>query len=135
MRVLIPASVTLLLAACASQYDHAPLIFGQAHSLGVSIGTNPANQTPELNLGFKDMDIAIVPTVGGVGANGLIQGKVDGGIDAYSTFGQFSTTVEGTSVGLGKFFATGNAAVALGDGFGCKAAGYSGKECVGRANP
>lgn len=136
MRGIIVAAAVILVSGCGSR-EHAPLLFGQAHSVGINIGTNPANQTPEIAIGYKDVDIAVVPTVANFdnGAGALIQGQVDGGVDAYSTFGQFSTTVAGAEVGLGKFFATGNAAVALGAGFGCKAAGYAGKECVGRGGP
>lgn len=133
MRGLVLVAAVVAFGGCSSQ--HAPLVFGQAHSVGIAVGTNPANQTPEITVGYKDVDIAIVPTV--YDGNGqLIQGAVDGGFDAYSTFGHFSTTAATTTgVGLGKFFATGNAAVALGAGFGCQAAGYHGKECIGRGTP
>jgi hypothetical protein len=129
-KVLLSGCMALLLAACASQHDHAPLIFGQAHSLGVSVGANPATQTPEINLGFKDLDIAVVPTVGGTGPDGLIQGRAtDGFRDAYSTFGQFQTNATATGVSLGKFFATGIAARRLADGFACEISDASEAGC------
>lgn len=132
MKKLVLLAAVLAVGGCNSQ--HAPLIFGQTHSVGIAVGTNPANQTPEISVGYKDLNIAIVPTVDDVSGE-LIQGQVDGGRDAYSTFGHFSTSAEASKVGLGKFFATGNAAVALGAGFACEASGYQGSECSGRGTP
>ena len=62
MRITILTAVALLLGACASQ-DHAPLFFGQAQTLGISVGASPASQTPEMTLGFKDVNVAVVPTL------------------------------------------------------------------------
>lgn len=102
--------------------ENQPLIFAQAHTLGISATTTGSTATPELTLGYRDLDVALVPVV----ANGqlLQSGAVDSQghsfPDAYSVLGQFNvTTAAGTSpnVGLGTFFATGGAARALGSGF------------------
>jgi hypothetical protein len=112
-------AIAILVAGCASQRN-APLLFGQTHSVGIAVGTNPASQTPEISVGYKDLDIAIIPTVSETTGQ-LIQGRSsDGFEDAYSTFGQFQTSVAASQVGLGKFFATGIAARRLADGFGCE---------------
>jgi hypothetical protein len=121
----------VLLSGCTS-YEHAPLLFGQAHSVGVNVGTNPANQTPEISVGYKDVDIALIPTIGGSGPNGLIQGSTSADHDAYSTFGQFDVTAKGAEVGLGKFFATGIAARRLADGFACEISRGTDSDCTGR---
>lgn len=131
MKMLAAAALTLLLSACASQ-DHAPLLFGQAHTLGISVGASPANQTPEMTLGFKDVNIAVIPTVGGNLPDGLIQGTTSKDYDAYSTFGQFEASGKATEVQLGKFFATGIAARRLADGFGCKVSNGRASGCDGK---
>jgi hypothetical protein len=118
---------------CASQ-EHAPLLFGQAHTLGVSIGASTAG-TPDLVVGFKDANIAHIPTVAKFDNGGgvLIQGDVGAGHrDAYATFGQFESSTTGSSVGLGKFFATGLAARRLADGFACKLSSGTDQTCVVR---
>lgn len=106
-----------------------PVIFGQGTSVGISIGQSPTTQTPEFVLGYKDANIAYLPTVA-VDANGNVQDL--GGVmrmngnefkETYSVLGQFevnaNTDPGKPSVGLGKFFATGNAAVKLAAGFAC----------------
>ena len=54
-------AIVLLLGGCTT--ENAPLLFGQAHSVGIAVGTNPANQTPEITVGYKDVDLAVIPTV------------------------------------------------------------------------
>jgi len=117
MRWFIVAAGAMLLGACTTH--NAPLLFGQAHSVGIAVGTNAANQTPEITVGYKDVDLAIIPTVHDT-SNQMIQGKSsDGFLDAYSTFGQFEANTQTTGVKLGKFFATGLAARRLADGVAC----------------
>jgi hypothetical protein len=140
MRGFLLTAAALLIGGCMS-HSNAPLLFGQAHSLGVSVGASPAG-VPELAVGYKDVDIAYIPTVAqnadgtvvidATGKAVLLTGQIDGGIDAYSTFGQFQSTSTSTQVGLGKFFATGNAAVGLADGFGCSVSNGMAKQCTGR---
>lgn len=118
------ASVAALVAACTPA-ENAPLIFGQAITVGVSIGSAPTGQTPEFTLGYRDANLAIIPTLmtGADGGNEQIGGTVaaatDPATDAFSTFGQFEGSMEGAKVGLNKFFATGLAAQKLADGFAC----------------
>jgi hypothetical protein len=52
----------LLLAGCADPNGHAPLLFVSTNSFGVDIGASPAaGQAPSLNLGYKSVDLAVVP--------------------------------------------------------------------------
>ncbi|HSF93710.1 MAG TPA: hypothetical protein VLA52_01690 [Thermohalobaculum sp.] len=142
------------LAACSAS-EHAPLIFGQATTLGVSVGAAATGATPEFTLGLKDANIAIIPTIvrqpdgkfEQIGGNNASSGDPvavsDGGEDsaaptssgltedAYSTFGQFEATTEGSKVGLGKFFATGVAAQRLSEGFACGVSHGTEKRCNG----
>jgi len=108
--------------------ENQPLIFVQAHTLGISATTTGSQATPELTLGYRDLDVALVPIV----ANGqLVQSNaVDAQghnfPDAYSVLGQFNVnTAAGTApnVGLGTFFATGGAARSLATGFAKQLAG------------
>lgn len=145
LMALLAASV----AGCQEQASQ-PLIFGQGISFGVVMGAAAqAGNTPELTVGMKMVDIAIVPTVIGLPdavlreavANGAkfdrlmasdrrITGNRDvqlsdgkpteyGSQDALSTFGSFSSSTESGSVKLGVFFATGVAAQSLAEGFKC----------------
>jgi hypothetical protein len=85
-----------------------------------------------MTLGFKDINIAVIPTVGGNLAGGLIQGSTSRDHDAYSTFGQFQASGKATEVQLGKFFATGIAARKLADGFGCDVSDGRAHGCDGK---
>jgi len=117
--ILAPLAA-LALAGCETPENNtAPLIFGQVHTVELSAGPSTTGGTGEVVLGYKDVNLAIVPTVvPGVepGENGYHSKLVSIGadrenqVDAYSTFGQFQFTTEGAKVGLGKFFATGLAA-------------------------
>lgn len=120
-RNFIPLAVVLAAGGCNIP-ENQPLIFAQAHTLGISAATTGSSATPELTLGYRDLDVAIVPVVSN---NQLLQSTaLDSNgrpfLDAYSVLGQFNVnTTAGTSpnVGLGTFFATGGASRALADGF------------------
>jgi hypothetical protein len=118
---LIPLAFTLLLAGCYST-QNAPLVFFQAHTLGISATASGAQAAPELTLGYRDIDVALVPVQDSAGRP--IR-SVQSGVysDALSVLGQFDVnTGAGTAVnvGLGKFFATGSAARVLAQGFAHK---------------
>ncbi len=124
--------VTLaVLGACTGKNANGTLVFGQVQTLGVGISTAP---TPGLTLGYKDANIAIIPVAG---ADGSMYGGTrcvfapekdsDGDFQSIcnentlSVIGQFDVdvTLQG-EVGLGKFFATGNSADILSEGFAAK---------------
>jgi len=126
------ATAATLLCACRSS---SVLVFGQSHMVGISVGTAPSQSTPELAVGYKDFDIAVVPvailskdgsvTKDTLRVNSAVASadRKDGyDTDALSVLGQFevSTKAKDPEVGLGKFFATGLAAQKLADGFSCK---------------
>jgi hypothetical protein len=123
-RKYVPLATVLTFGGCSIP-ENQPLIFVQAHTLGISATTTGSTATPEFTLGFRDLDLALVPVVTN---NTLLQSNAGNGNspDAYSVLGQFSVnTAAGTSanVGLGTFFATGGAARALGTGFEHQLAG------------
>jgi len=150
--LLLGSGVMLSFSGCASSNSNVPLLFGQFHTVGFSIGGSAANQGVDLTLGYKDQDIAIIP-VAVKQANGdmtALRGKQkdikkekdkyeDGSTEeALSVLGQFEMNGGGSGkdsgdakVRLGKFFATGLAAKRLADGFahaldsGCKASDSS----------
>jgi len=128
------AGAALALAGCGNA-DSSHLVFGQQHTVGLTIAGAGPTQEAELSLGFKDRNIAVVPvavknqdgtymTLGG----GIPQGA-DGGsaADAYSTLGQFELKggENGATVSLGKFFATGTAAQVLAQGFADQLSGVN----------
>lgn len=127
-RSTLAALVACALAGCEALPQN-PVIFGQGTSVGITIGQSPTTQTPEFILGYKDANIAYLPTVAVDGAGNLtdLGGKMKVGSDefkeTYSVLGQFEVNGETDpskpSIGLGKFFATGNAAVKLAAGFAC----------------
>lgn len=142
------AAALLALAGCVdAEKATAPLIFGQGHTIGLSVTPSATGAGGEVVFGFRDANIAVVPT--------LVPGRAptarpDGAetydhklvsigaspaeeVDAYSTFGQFDFSSEGAKIGLGKFFATGVAAQHLARGFGCGAAGENGENCFAPA--
>jgi hypothetical protein len=116
-KVLFISSLAAL-ASCSSNGD-APLVFVQAHSLGIVAAANGSQATPELTLGFRDVDVALVPvTAGGAPLKGVIEKPGEHYDDALSVFGQFNAgTAVGPTANLGKFFATGQAAKRLADGY------------------
>jgi len=117
MTVRLYASGALLLslatAGCTAT-ERPPLVFIQAHTLGITANASGAQATPELTIGYRDVDVALVPVHLGQSVTH------DGARDAYSVIGQFNT---GTELGvtrtasLGKFFATGLAARNVSLGF------------------
>jgi len=107
--IIIAAAATTLMAGCTS--DHAPLFFGQTQTAGIAIGVNPATSVPEITVGYKDANIANVPTaimqpdgsflpLNGAAQVGENRTEDSGNErDAYSTFGQFDVNVgTGSSV-------------------------------------
>ncbi len=123
---IIVISAALMSAACAAPGENSPLIFGQADILGISIGTSAASQTPELTIGYKGANIAIIP-IAGYSRDGepvVFDARDETGRDTMSVLGQFDAAAKRDSgtqqVVLGKFFATGFAARKLADGFAKK---------------
>jgi hypothetical protein len=116
----------LSIAGCATK-QNLPLVFGQAHTVGISMSSSATQQGGEFTLGYKDWNFAIVPvTVSQAdGGNTQIQSTATEDFhDALSVLGQFDVKASATQrdVGLGKFFATGMAAKTLADGFAAKLA-------------
>lgn len=125
--------VALVLTGCGKKQG-ADLVFGQQESVGLTISGSAPQAGGGLNLGYSSIDIAIIPVVVETPSGALVvkgetkklddQGESAGGLsDALSTIGQFDLdTGEGgtASVGLGQFFATGNAAQILAQGFAGK---------------
>ncbi|HEY0106341.1 MAG TPA: hypothetical protein VGB91_09675 [Rhizomicrobium sp.] len=127
-----------------------PLMFVQTQTVGIAATGGTASQGAEMTFGYRDFDVAIVPTVVSdkdgnpvKNADGTVArltaynssgqcnaapsqpaGSVAptcGTFDALSVLGQFEVgTSGGTNVTLGKFFATGTAASTLADGFKAK---------------
>jgi hypothetical protein len=151
-RILLAIGLAAQLAGCNIP-DSTPLIFLQTTTVGISATTTAAQGTPELSLGYRDVDLAIVPVIaGGKKIAGKAPVNPDGSLnppapdnaalalttadgkksksfsDALSVFGQFqvdtsAAVTSGPSAGLGKFFATGLAARSLATGYECKLAG------------
>lgn len=125
--ILFGIAVSGGLGACGN-LDGANLVFGQQHTLGVSISGSTTDQGGELTLGFKDKNIAVVP-VAVKGTDGAIQivyaTTEEDWKDSFSVLGQFEADAKAGSpeVGLGKFFATGQAAQILAEGFRGKLCG------------
>src|SRR5579871_115467 len=121
----------LALSACSAPIEP-PLVFYQATTVGISATASAAQASPEISLGYRDTDVAVVPVTTATGehirsknpntTNG--KGKFE---DALSVFGQFQVDTgagaQQANVGLGKFFATGIAAEQLAVGFKYKEGG------------
>lgn len=129
------ASVLVATVGCSN--SSSPLYFGQNTTYGAAVGgTAAAGGLPELTVGYRQANVAIVPTVipGDVklGKNGnesrtifatqdqrsAVGGATDGSsdgnrTDAYSTFGSFKASTKTNGITLGVFFATGVAAQTL----------------------
>lgn len=121
------------LSGCASNQD-LPLIFGQSQTVGISIGAGASDQGADFVLGYKDKNVAIVPVTAKDSDGSSVQIASKSGEefeDALSVLGQFEVKTDTSqgNVGLGKFFATGAAAKSLADGFSCKLAGGTAKDC------
>lgn len=134
IRALAALAIGLPAVAACGNLEATHLVFGQEQSVGLTIAGSGPQQDAELTLGFKDKNIAVVP-VAVKDANGqvVLTARTDSGpglgiSDSFSTIGQFeldtgkSTAV---SVGLGKFFATGNAAQTLAQGFADRLSGVN----------
>lgn len=111
------------LAGCASNAEM-PLVFGQTHTVGISMGASATDQGGEFTLGYRDRNVAVVPVVlkGTDGQTRLGATATDDHNDAFSVLGQFEVKSNATErkVGLGKFFATGLAAKVLAEGFSAR---------------
>lgn len=156
--ILFVAALPAVAAACTPS-ENAPLVFGQGTTLGVTVGAAATGQTPEFTLGYKDTNIAVIPTIveqqdgsfTQLGGENVTSGFVPAGesevpsapgdaerrtsgntYDAFSTFGQFEASIEGSKVGLGKFFATGVAAQRLSEGFACGVSRGTDGRCRGK---
>jgi hypothetical protein len=111
------------LAACANGRDQLPLIFARTQTLGATIGGSAPDQGAQLTLGYGDRNLAVVPTTtsSGKSIRGNIERCVNGqwqrASDSLSVLGQFSASENTTKVKMGTFFATGQAASKLADGF------------------
>ena len=124
-RLVIGLLLGAVTAGCVANGTNAPLIFVQTQSLGITAGANAAQAAPELTLGYHNVDVALVPVaIGGEPLYGTLQDKTNGTFtDALSVIGQFNANAAGgtaATAGLGNFFATGQAAKRLGDGFAHK---------------
>jgi len=121
-RKLAPCTLWIALAGCSSSQNQ-PLLFLQATTVGISASTTGSTETPELALGYRDIDVALVPVTDEAGHP--IRAKYPDATgakfsDALSVFGQFQVNANAgttTSAGLGKFFATGLAAQQIAAGF------------------
>jgi hypothetical protein len=136
------AAAVAALSGCSSSPS---LVFGQSHTVGITMGGAASEAGAELSIGYKDRDIAVVPVAivakdGTLNKDGMVSSQVssentDGyDTDSLSVLGQFqvdANTKDGTA-GLGKFFATGLAAQKLADGFSCK---LSGDKCPPPRDP
>ena len=128
MKTLLGLGLSILLVisagGCVSN-GNMPLVFGQSQVVGISVTASSVQQDIDFTLGYKDINIAVVP---------VTVKQPDGSItqlnsratadytDALSVIGQFELNTQGKTVdvGLGKFFATGLAAKRLADGFAGK---------------
>jgi hypothetical protein len=122
-QIMVAWGSTASLGGC-STYPNAPLVFYQATTVGISASTTGSSATPELSLGYRDTDVALVPVTDEAGKPiRAINPAPTGGAkfsDAMSVFGQFQVNTNAgtaTNAGLGKFFATGIAAQDLAAGF------------------
>src|SRR5437879_5416311 len=95
--VLIPILASLGIAGCTSTVNP-PLVFVQAHTLGITASGGGPQATPELSLGYRDLDVAIVPVEGnGVPVRSVTPGRPGQYQDALSVLGQFNA---GTTAGI-----------------------------------
>ncbi|MBI3528378.1 MAG: hypothetical protein HY067_10460 [Betaproteobacteria bacterium] len=122
-------AMAMLVPGCATNGD-VPLIFVQSNTAGIDIGTSASSQGADFVLGYKGSDFAIVPVtvVQGDGSTEKIEASMEKNgekhSDALSVFGQFSinsnNNAKSPKSGLGRFFATGQAAKKLSDGYAYK---------------
>jgi hypothetical protein len=123
-RIFVGISLSLATAGCGTS-GNIPLVFVQTETLGITANATGSQATPELTLGYRDIDVALVPVVNGgsqLKATETVTGGTQAGTydDALSVIGQFNagaTAATSPTANLGKFFATGQAAKKLADGF------------------
>ncbi|MCK6373566.1 MAG: hypothetical protein L6Q69_05605 [Zoogloea sp.] len=132
-RVASALLLPLLLGACASNREN--LLFVETYDLGIGLHPTPTTGMVQFNIGFKATDLAVVP-VAGVESDGRVNQRRakshDAAAieqDAVSVFAQFrnssspdtSNNANATnhSVGIGRFFSTGVAAVNLARAYEC----------------
>jgi hypothetical protein len=146
-QIAVLALAGLCLGGCAKD-QLAPLIFVQSNAFGVVASAGTTSQGAELTVGYHNYDVAIVPVTVKDSAGNVVQLQAftsngtpcpapvagatvapecaNGGVrDALSVIGQFESTTSSAAtglpgVGLGTFFATGQAAAKLADGFAAK---------------
>lgn len=122
-KILLITAVLFGLSACGNQSLDVPLVFYQQQTVGIGITSAP---NPSITLGYSDVNGAIIPVtnagemLGGSqcafsptpAADGDYQMICDQ--DTLAVFGQFEIDVdiEG-SIGIGKVFSTGHAAITL----------------------
>jgi hypothetical protein len=119
--VLLALFASSVLSGCASTLDP-PLVFVQTTSVGITAASSGGQATPELTVGYRDVDVALVPvTKGALPIGSSTPGKNGAFEDAYSVLGQFDVGASVTpGITLGKFFATGTAASKLAEGYRCQ---------------
>lgn len=132
-RVASALLLPLLLGACASNREN--LLFVETYDLGIGLHPTPTTGMVQFNIGFKATDLAVVP-VAGVESDGRINQRRakshDASAieqDAVSVFAQFrnssspdtnnNANATNHSVGIGRFFSTGVAAVNLARAYEC----------------
>lgn len=130
-KTMLLYAIPAALGGCSSMPTNMPLVFGESITVGISIAATATDQGADFTLGYKSKDVAIVP-VSVLKADGAVEklqahitntatASLPGStsVDAYSVIGQFEvdTGQQGHQVGLGKFFATGQAAQVLSEGF------------------
>lgn len=135
-RIFLLVAGLIILTACEAVED--TVVFGQAHTVGISAGQAPGAAAPEFVLGYKDANVALLPAAvkDATGNPTPLGGTTKGGGsefgETFSVFGQFSANSalggqQNPDVGLGKFFATGIAAQKLASGFACNVSGGTDK--------
>ena len=60
-KIIALISLTTLLYGCASPKANIPLVFGQSHTVGISIGGSAADQGVDFTLGYKDKELWVSP--------------------------------------------------------------------------
>jgi hypothetical protein len=118
--------IGVALAGCSTGQTP-PLFFAQTHTFGVGIRGSAGEQGANLVVGYKDLDVALVPVaVTDVLGTQLLQGSAGKepivGTNGLSVFGQFNADAAAISpsANLGTFFTTGLAADKLADGYKAK---------------
>jgi hypothetical protein len=123
---LFAVLISSILSGCNTTGDVA-LVFVQTTTVGISASATGGQATPELTVGYRDADVALVPvTKGDSQIRSVTPGSGGQYQDALSVLGQFQVGANATSspnAALGKFFATGTAASKLAEGYRCQLSG------------